>query len=197
MSLLLRVSEIIGRPVVTLGGDDIAQIRDVVFAGADGEVVRFTLAKRSRFGGPLKDVLPWSAVVALGPDAIMVGDEDALSADPIPSDADATDPGDGDVLGDRVITDGGVDLGEVVDAVVEVAAGSARVVGYEMVPSPTFEPEHGRKGRRLFVPRPETLAASNQAVVVPAVAVDYVADDLAGFGEAIESFRSRLRGEGT
>jgi sporulation protein YlmC with PRC-barrel domain len=191
------VSEIVGRPVVTLAGDDLAQLRDVVFDDAEGEVVGFTLAKRSRFGGRLKEVLPWSAVVALGPDALMVGDEGALTAGPLTPETDTPGRGEGDVLGDRVITDGGVELGRVVDAVVEVAGGTARIVGYEMEPAPTFEPAHGRKGRRLFVPRPETLAASAEAVVVPAAAVDYVADDLAGFGEAIESFRSRLRGEGT
>ncbi len=64
-----------------------------------------------------------------------------------------------------------------------------------MEPAPSFEPKHGRKGRRLFVPRPDTLAASSEAVVVPAAALDYVADDLAGFGDAIESFRSGLHGE--
>jgi hypothetical protein len=166
-----------------------------VFAGVDGEVVGFTLAKRTRFGGKLREVLAWRAVVALGPDAVMVADATALSTGPLVSDVDGSASGDGDVLGDRVITDGGVELGEVVDAVVEVFPGSAHVVGYEMVPAPTFEPTHGRKGRRLFVPRPETLAVSNRAVIVPSVAVDYVADDLAGFGEAIASFRSRLRGE--
>jgi sporulation protein YlmC with PRC-barrel domain len=196
MSLLLRVSEIVGRPVVTLGGDDIAQIRDVVFADVDGAIVGFTLAKRSRFGGPLKEVLPWAAVVALGPDAVMVADDGALSEGPLGAGADTGATSEGDVLGDRVITDAGVELGEVVDAVVEVTGGSAQVVGYEMDPAPTFEPAHGRKGRRLFVPRPETLSASGEAVIVPAVALDYVADDLAGFGEAVETFRSRLRGEG-
>jgi sporulation protein YlmC with PRC-barrel domain len=197
VSRLLRVSELVGRPVVTLGGDDLAQVRDVVFAGADGDVVGFTLAKRSRFGGPLKEVVAWPAVLAVGPDAVMVADEQALTAGPLEHGAAGSGPGDGDVIGDRVVTDGGVELGQVVDAVVEVAEGSARIVGFEMEPAATFDPAHGRKGRRLFIPRSETLTASNQAVVVPSAAVDYVADDLAGFGEAIDGFRARLRGENT
>ncbi len=195
VNLLLRASEIVERPVVTLGGDDVAQVRDVVFSGSDGDVVGFTLAKRGMFGGRLREVLPWREVVALGPDAVIIADQAALSFEPLAAGHATSEHGDGDVLGDKVITDGGVELGRVVDAVVEVSAGSARVVGYEMEPAPTFEPIHGRQGRRLFVPRPETLAASNQVVVVPAAAVDYVADDLAGFGEAIDGFRSRLRGE--
>ncbi len=125
MSLLLRVSEIIERPIVTLGGDDIAQVRDVVFVEAGGGVAGFTLAKRSRFGGPLREVLPWSAVVALGPDAVMVADEGAIGSGPLVSAEGASSSGDGDVLGDRVMTDTGVELGEVTDAVVEVAGESA------------------------------------------------------------------------
>lgn len=194
MNLLLRASEIVERPVVTLGGDDVAQVRDVVFSGSNGDVVGFTLAKRGLFGGRLREVLPWRGVVALGPDAVIIADQAALSFEPLATDG-TSEQGDGDVLGDKVITDSGVELGRVIDAVIEVSAGSARVVGYEMDPAPTFEPVHGRQGRRLFVPRPETLAASNQVVVVPAAAVDYVADDLAGFGEAIDGFRSRLRGD--
>jgi sporulation protein YlmC with PRC-barrel domain len=176
--------------VVTLGGDDLAQIRDVVFADTDGAVQGFTLANRGRFGGPRKGVLAWPAVRALGPDAVMVADESALSEAPLGAGAG----GEGDVIGDTVVTDTGVELGTVVDAVVEVAGTSAQVVGYEMEPAPSFDPAHGRQGRKLFVPRPQTLAASNHAVIVPAAAVDYVADDLAGFGEAVESFRSRLEG---
>lgn len=195
MNLLLRVSQIVERPVVTLGGDDVAQVRDVVFSGSDGAVVGFTLAKRGPFGGRLREVLPWQGVVALGPDAVIVADVSALSFAPLAPVDGTPEQGEGDVMGDKVITDSGVELGRVVDAVIEVSAGSARVVGYEMEPAPTFEPAQGRQGRRLFVPRPETLAASNQVVVVPAAAVDYVADDLAGFGEAIDGFRSRLRGE--
>jgi sporulation protein YlmC with PRC-barrel domain len=196
MRLLMRVSELIERPVITLGGDDLAQVRDVVFAHDDGAIEGFTLANRTLFGGPRKDVLPWPAVAALGPDAVMVEDERAISGAPLAGGAgDGT--GEGDVLGDRVVTDSGVELGTVVDAVVEVDAGSARVVGYEMDPAPDFQPEHGRRGRKLFVPRPETMAASGHAVIVPAAAVDYVADDLAGFGDAIDGFRSRLRGGGS
>ena len=109
VSILLRVSEIVGRPLVTLGGDDLAQVRDVVFEGAYGGIEGFTLAKRSTFGGPINSVLPWSAVVALGPDAVMVADAEALSTEPLAPSSSS----EGDVLGDRVVTDEGVELGHV------------------------------------------------------------------------------------
>jgi len=195
MTRLMRVAELIERPVVTLDGDDLAQIRDVVFDAADGSVNGFTLADGSLFGGPRSEVLAWSNVSALGPDAVMVADETAISEGPLPG-GEGRGDGEGDVIHDRVVTDSGVELGTVVDAIVEVSEASAYVVGYEMVPAPSFEPTHGRDGRKLFVPRPETLAVSNEAVIVPAEAIDYVADDLAGFGEAVESFRTRLQRKG-
>ncbi len=45
MSLLMKATEIVTRPVVTLAGEDVAQIRDVVYDD-DGVVVGFTLAGR-------------------------------------------------------------------------------------------------------------------------------------------------------
>jgi hypothetical protein len=43
----------------------------------------------------------------------------------------------------------------------------------------------------VFVPRGETLAVSGRALVVPADAVRFVADDLAGFAARVEAFRAR------
>jgi len=49
----MRTSEVIGRPVVTLNGQDIAQIKDVVYSAGGGAVGGFTLAGRGLFSGPL------------------------------------------------------------------------------------------------------------------------------------------------
>jgi len=42
---------------------------------------------------------------------------------------------------------------------------------------------------------PDTLAASGEHLTVPAAAQAFVTDDLAGFGAAIEDFRTQLRGQ--
>ena len=183
MTLLLRARAAVGRPVVTLAGDDVAQVRDVVFSASAAALSGFTLAQRGLFGGPLRRSLAWADVHALGPDAVMVADAGALRTGSLPP-----GPG-GDVLASRVITDDGVDLGAVTDAILAVGA-EAEVVGYEFEASPALAE---RRGRRLFVPAPETLAVSEDALMVPAGAADYVRDDLAGFGEAVEEFRARLR----
>ena len=66
MSVLMRSSEISKRPVVTFAGEDVAQIKDIVYAANGGEIGAFTLAGRGLFAGPLKVGLPWAAVAGLG-----------------------------------------------------------------------------------------------------------------------------------
>lgn len=51
----------------------------------------------------------------------------------------------------------------------------------------------GTDGRRVLVPLPDTLAVSGEALMVPDSAAEFVSEDLAGFGAAVETFRSRLR----
>ncbi len=187
MSLVMRAGEITGRPVVTLDtAEDIAEVKDVVFSHSNGFLVGFTLNRRGWLGGPLKQVLPWSHVHALGPDAVMVTSRDRLTA----PEADAFTGGDAeDVVGGRVITDDGRELGTVTDLVLEVDAREARVVGYE-IGGPTFEQGPGSDQR--YIPLPETFAVSSDALIVPASVTNFIRDDLSGFGSAVDDFRAQL-----
>jgi hypothetical protein len=47
----------------------------------------------------------------------------------------------------------------------------------------------------VLIPLPATLAVSGEKLVVPAAVTDFVADDLAGFGAAVDAFRARLAEE--
>jgi uncharacterized protein YrrD len=190
---LMRASEIIKRPVVTMRGDDIAQVKDIVYAAQGGAVGGFTLAGRGIFAGPMKLGLSWQAVVALGKDAVMISDESALEATSVVFDAAVASRGGGDVLGSQVLTDSGVDLGMVIDVIIaasETAGGQCDVVGYEIEASEAL----GTKGTKLLIPLPDTLAASGEHLMVPASAKDFVSHDLAGFGAAVTAFRAQLEG---
>jgi uncharacterized protein YrrD len=185
MRLLLRGTDIVGLPVVTLAGDDIAEVRDVLFDAQSGHVLGFTLNKRGRLAGRMKEVLTREQVRALGPAAVMVPAEVELGA---PSAAAGGEPR-GDVIADRVMTDSGVQVGTVTDVVIDTADGS--VVGFEVAAA--AEPKQ-RKGRGSYLPLPETGAVSGEALVVPASALDYIATDFAGFAEAVDRYRTMLRG---
>ena len=184
----MRTSEVTKRPVVTLAGEDVAQIKDVVYSAGGGAVGGFTLAGRGMLAGPLKQSLSWSSVMALGPDAVMIRDEEVLEPVVAVLDRSALSGGSGgDVLGSRVLTDAGTDLGTVVDVILEVAdqgGGQCDVVGYEVAASEAL----GTKGTKVFIPLPDTLAASGDHLLVPASAKDFVAHDLAGFGAAVQAF---------
>ncbi len=193
MSRLMRTSELAKRPVVTMAGEDIAQIKDIVFSAGGGAVGGFTLAGRGLFSGPSGDALPWSAVGALGADAVMIDDESVLEPRQAVLDASAASGGSGgDVIGSQALTDAGVDLGRVVDVIVEVGderGGTCDVIGYEIEASDAL----ATNGTRVLIPLPDTLAASGEHLMVPAAAKDFVAQDLAGFGAAVQAFREHLR----
>ncbi len=191
----MSTSEVTKRPVVTMGGDDPAQIKDIVYAADGGSVHGFTLAGRGLFSGPLSTVLPWSNVLALGSDAVMIQNEESLT------DAAALSPGGesgasvgkgGNILGSRVLTDTGTDLGEVVDAIIEVQGGSDQcdVVGYEIEASEALS----ANGQKVLIPLPDAIAASGEHLIVPDSAKDFVGQDLAGFGAAVDRFRAQLEG---
>lgn len=184
--VLMRAGELAGRPVVTLGGERAAEIKDVVFDREAGRVEGFTLNNHGLFSRARHDALPWTAVHALGPDAVMIPGESAF----IPADALApkSERKSGNVLADQVLTDSGVNLGTVVDVVLEVRAGEAEVVGYEIVAGEGMP----NAGRTMLIPVPAALAISGEALIVPASAAGFVSDDLAGFGAAVTDFRGRL-----
>ncbi len=194
MSRLLRTSEVTRRPVVTLAGQDVAQIKDVVFSAGGGAVIGFTLAGRGLFSGPLNQALPWASVMALGPDAVMIRHEEVFAPSATVLDGSASSVGSGgDVLGSQVLTESGTELGTVVDVILETAeagGGHCDVVGYEVAASEKL----GTNGTRVFIPLPDTLAASSEHLIVPDSATRFVAHDLAGFGAAVKAFRHELEG---
>lgn len=189
---LMRTSDIAHRPVVTLGGEDVAQVKDIVYAADGGSVSGFTLSGRGLFAGPLKEGLAWTSVVGLGADAVMIADDGALEPTESVLDRSRDSEGaHGNVLGSQVLTEDGVGLGTVHDVVVSVdTAGNGRcdVVGYEIVASGQL----GTQGEKVLIPLPDTMAASGEHLMVPTSVREFVEHDLAGFGAAIERFREHL-----
>jgi uncharacterized protein YrrD len=190
LNRVVRATELLGEPVVTLAGDDLAEIRDVVYDSERGAILGFTLNKRGWFSGRLKERLPVDSVHAIGRDAVMVAsDADLVDAAAAPSEM-AAPPPQRDVIGAAVLTDEGTRLGEVTDVIVALGHG-AHAVGYE-VRNDTDEPKHAR-----YIPLPEQIAVSGDALVVPKEVDAFVRDDLAGFGAAVDEFRAQLRDTGS
>ena len=189
----MRAREITGRPVVGLDtAAAIAEVKDVVISHSRASLVGFTLNKRGFLGSPLKEVLPWTSVRALGRDAVMIDGAGALVCDDPGIDEAVAAGRDRDVIGATVMTDAGTALGAVVDVIVEVGA-TADIIGFE-VDGPGVERD--RSAATLLIPVDDTIAVSGATLMVPAATEQFVRDDLSGFGSAVQDFRARLK-EGT
>lgn len=204
----MRASGITKLPVVTHAGEDVAQIKDLVYSADGGAVAGFTLAGRGLLAGPLKTALSWSRVAALGADAVMVESDEVLEPvdELLRSAASSSGGSGGNVLGSRVLTDAGADLGEVTDVIVAFRndpstsgtdtppghGSPCDVIGYEIEASEGLRATHKVQGTKLLVPLPDTLAVSGEHLIVPESAAQFVREDLAGFGAAVEEFRTQL-----
>lgn len=167
---LMRGSDLVGRVVVDVStGDDLAEIRDVVFTADRGAITGFTLRRRGFFGRRLKTVLAIEAVLSVGTDAVMVADVDAIS-DPSDTPEDLTSHDLNDVLEDEVFTVSGRSLGTVRDVVI-LGGARARVVGFEI--------DGGTVGRGL-IPLGAQSAVSASALVVPDDFEQRIRSDLTG-----------------
>jgi uncharacterized protein YrrD len=183
MRLLVTGSAIRGLPVVTIdGGEDVAEVRDLIYNPEVGRVVGLTLNKRGFLSGRRREVLPAEKVHAIGSDAVMVDDESSLTLPDDASDEVTGAPSQRDVTGNEVLTEQGKSLGKVKDVVVLVGS-AGEVVGYEI------ETSTGGTG---YIPLPTSLAISGTALVVPDPTQDFVESDLVGLGAAVDEFRSRL-----
>jgi uncharacterized protein YrrD len=183
VKLLMNASQIVGLPVVTVrGGEDVAEVRDLIYNPEAGRLVGLTLNKRGFLSGRRREVLPTEAIHAIGKDAVMVDDESSLVAPQDAPEQVARPPAGRDVLSNDVLTEGGVSLGTVRDLAL-IVGGSGEVVGYEIDKS---------GGGRGYIPLPAQLAVSGAALVVPDVTEEFVRDDLVGLGAAVDEFRERL-----
>ncbi|MEO6652266.1 MAG: PRC-barrel domain-containing protein [Ilumatobacteraceae bacterium] len=179
---LMRASEVAGLPVVTIdGGEDAAEIKDVVYDGGRHDLLGFTLNKRGWFRGSMKSILPTQNVAGIGRDAVMVADEGSL-LDQGGSHEVLSQPKSGfDVVGNEVVSSSGAVLGTVVDVIIETGA-NPKAVGYEVKTA----------DGSLFIPSSAQMALSGENLIVPAEAEAFTNNDLAGFGASVPSFRHML-----
>jgi len=190
MSVLLRATEFEGRPIVTFAGESPAEVKDVIFDSSQGTLLGLTLRGHGLFSRTRKDILSWMKIHSIGRDAVMISDEgafqgvEALAAEGVPDNRN--------VLGNRVLTDAGTDVGRVVDVIIEAGA-EAEIVGYEVKASEAL----ATRGEHVLIPLPAAIAVSGEHLIVPAGALEFVGNDLSGFGAAVKAFREKLReGEG-
>ncbi len=181
---LIRASEVAGLPVVTIeGGEDAAEIKDVVYDASQHHLIGFTLNKRGWFRGSMKAVLATEDVDGIGADAVMVPNEKCLSDGAAAPEALSSPKSDHDVMGNEVVSSSGAVLGKVIDVILQTGA-DPQAVGYEV------ETEDGS----VFVPSSAQMGLSGENLIVPAEAEEFTRNDLVGFGASVDSFRDLIGG---
>jgi uncharacterized protein YrrD len=130
MSRLVRASELIGMPLITLDtADVVGEVRDVLTDPQAATVAAFTVRGRGLLSPALIGVLPIDRVHAIGRDALIIATADTVVAGDEPGLQPTDQP---EVIGRSVVTGSGDGLGTVTDLVVEVEDGAAAVVGLEI-----------------------------------------------------------------
>lgn len=179
---LMRASEISGLPVVTIdGGEDAAEIKDIVYDAVHHHLVGFTLNKRGWFRGSLNAVLAIENVSGIGSDAVMVPGEDCMTLRAEAETPLAAPKADFDVMGNDVVSSSGAVLGKVIDVIIETGA-RPNAVGYEV----------DTADGSVFVPSSAQMGLSAENLIVPAEAEQFTNNDLVGFGASVASFRQML-----
>jgi uncharacterized protein YrrD len=198
---LVRAEELIGRPVVAIEtGENLAELRDVVYDATSHELVGFTLSgagptlRRSR----LRPTLAARSVESIGPDAVMVrnpaalagaddetGEPDTAEASTADQPSASSDPAEPDLLrsghpvvGRPVLDASGQHLGEIVSVILDIDD-TPRAIGYELR-------VHDREGP-CFVPISAQIAVSSDNVVLREDAGDLLRSDLDGLSSEFSS----------
>jgi sporulation protein YlmC with PRC-barrel domain len=118
---VIRFSDIAGNPVVnTTSAVTIGKVGTLVVDPAERRVVALGVRKSKGPG----DTLLWDGITAIGPDAVTVDSDDKLAD--APAELAKRLPLDVRIVGHRVLTDHGRDLGQVRD--VEFDPADGRVV---------------------------------------------------------------------
>ena len=171
---LLRGRDVTGMPVVDIStGDDVAEIRDLIFEPAEGVVGGFTLASRGFLGRRMGQVLPVDRMRSLGTHAVTIESTGALA------DVESARRSDhrGDVTNDVVVTESGRELGRVKDVILR-GGPQPRVVGFEI---------GGGSAGDGFVPIDTSGVVSASALIVPDSFENLVRTDLTGLAGEVEN----------
>jgi len=120
---------VIGQPVYSLSdGTKVDSVKDLILEEGEDGVVALLVSEGGLLG--TSTVVPFSAVARFGPSAVMI--DDRASAVPAASDPRVHEILErrGTLLGSRVITDGGEELGTIADLYFDETSG--RISGYEV-----------------------------------------------------------------
>ncbi|MHB8927966.1 MAG: PRC-barrel domain-containing protein [Bacillota bacterium] len=151
---------IIGLPVISLQtGKKLGEVRDLLIGRRGDRLSGLRVVCKGRFS---PKSLRFRDIHSLGEDAVIVHDSTALLAPSRVRAAEAGARGPGAIIGKRVLTADGRDLGTIDDLVVDTVAG--KVSGYEISDGFVRDVVDGK----VILPVPPGMKVGQDAVIIPA-----------------------------
>jgi uncharacterized protein YrrD len=126
--LVMKASDVIGRQItVRDGGQDIGKMKDLVVDSDGHEVIGIVLSDGMLAGSR---VAPWKAVLAFGPDSVVIDATGSVVKASAAPDIKAALDKKTHIKGLKLLTTKGKELGKIVDLVFDETTGD--VGGYEL-----------------------------------------------------------------
>lgn len=168
-----RAKELIGLPVLTFDtGRKIREVKDILIDPEENLVLAL-LVDEGGWASEAK-VLPFDQIHSIGPDAVIVETERAIIPVSASRRIHAALGKDRIIIGTRVFTEDGRDLGTVDDVFLDEKTG--RVSGYEVTGGFFADTARGKR----FMPAPKTLTFGRDVAFVPSEVGDQMERQVTG-----------------
>lgn len=182
-----KASEIVGKPVIMRStGEQRGEVDDLVLDNASGRVTGLLMSKEGWFGKVY--VLPIEQINAIGPDAVLVKDDEAFNEMEGAEELPRWRKGNNCLKGITLMTEDGKDLGKMVD--LEFSTEDGMIEGYEVSGGILT----GISGRYPVVPARDTLKIGQDVAFVSSRTEDILERQSGGLEKAAE--RLKQEGEG-
>jgi uncharacterized protein YrrD len=176
----------IGKPVVAYdSGEEFKKIVDLIFDQENNLLLGFLVDEAGLFNNAL--VLPLSSIQAIGADAVIVADKDAIApAGQFPEIQNILERN--NILkGTRIMTVDGRDLGTMVDLYFDDTSGV--IEGYEVSGGIFADAYSGRS----FVPAPDTLKIGEDIAFVPSKTADLMEEQVGGIKAVLQTTGEKVQ----
>lgn len=141
-------------------GTDLGTVKDVIFDHETVEVLAILVSERELFGLIDAQVAPWSEIMTIGPDAIMVRSRESVIRAGDDARIHAEMSGENSLVGKAINTTDGRNLGAFSDIYFE---DDGTIVGYEVSGGLFADAVSGRR----FMPVPESFTLGDDVALVP------------------------------
>lgn len=156
-----KAKSLLGREVISRAeGRDLGSVKDLIFDGEAGRLLALLMTPRDLFGAIDATCVPWSQVVELGPDALVVEHGDCVIK--VHSDSVIAEAYDrhNTLDGKQVTSDSGENLGYISDLYLDE---NGYILGYEVSGGLFADAFNGKR----YMERPASITHGKDVIIVP------------------------------